>query len=350
MPQTPQLRDPLVAIENLSVDFEDRHAYSRVLHGVDIAVHRGEALGIVGESGCGKSITWLAALGLLGRNARVSGSVRLDGVELIGASEDTLSEVRGGRIAMIFQDPSSSLNPLHRIGQQLVESLGLHRQLSGAAAEKEAERLLDSVGIANARGRLRDYPHEFSGGMNQRVMIAMALAGDPDMLVADEPTTALDTTIQAQILDLLEEVRRERGMALVLISHDLGLVSEMTERVAVMYCGRLVEKLQTDRLFDRPAHPYTRGLIGALPSMDGPRQRLVAIPGTVPPPRGLPQGCAFAPRCPSARRVCTLAVPALRAIAGDRLHHSACALADDIAIAPPVLSFAGADAGMGAFR
>ncbi|MEZ2128000.1 MULTISPECIES: dipeptide ABC transporter ATP-binding protein [unclassified Sinorhizobium] len=283
----------LVEIRNLSVDFEGRRQFTRALHGIDLTLDRGEALGIVGESGCGKSITWMATLGLLGKNARVAGSARLDGEEILGADEERLNRLRGGRVAMIFQDPSSSLNPLHKIGWQLTEALRLHQNLHGEAARKEAERLIDRVGIANARQRFREYPHEFSGGMNQRVMIAMALAGNPDLLVADEPTTALDATIQAQILDLLDDLRRERGMALVLISHDLAMVSEMTERVVVMYCGRIVEDSPTADLFDNPQHPYTRGLIAALPSLDERRQRLTAIPGTVPPPSNLPPGCTF---------------------------------------------------------
>jgi peptide/nickel transport system ATP-binding protein len=310
------ISDSLVVLENFSVDFEGSHQFTRALHGIDLTIRRGEALGIVGESGCGKSIAWLAALGLLGRNARVGGSVKLDGRELVGADQDTLCEVRGGRIAMIFQDPSSSLNPLHRIGWQLGEALSLHQNLRGEAARKEAERLLERVGIANARQRLKSYPHELSGGMNQRVMIAMALAGRPDLLIADEPTTALDATIQAQILELLTEIRQEDGMALVLISHDLGMVSEMTERVAVMYCGRIVEEAPTARLFDDPAHPYTRGLIAALPDVDGPRRRMKAIPGTVPPPADLPPGCAFAPRCERADACCSHSVPQLRAVGG----------------------------------
>ncbi len=317
---------PLVQISNLSVDFSSRHNVARALHGVSLSVHRGETLGIVGESGCGKSITWMASLGLLGANARVEGSVKLNGRELLGLAEPELNAIRGGRVAMIFQDPASSLNPLHRIGWQLTEALALHRNLHGAAARKEAERLLDRVGIANASRRMGEYPHEFSGGMNQRVMIAMALAGDPELLVADEPTTALDATIQAQILDLLDDLRRERNMALVLISHDLGMVSEMTERVVVMYCGRVVEDTPTTALFAGPAHPYTRGLIAALPDLEGPRRRLIAIPGTVPPPDRLPSGCPFSPRCSLAMQTCSLAVPTLRAVGDQITHRAACML------------------------
>ncbi|OJY78603.1 MULTISPECIES: ABC transporter ATP-binding protein [unclassified Rhizobium] len=327
---------PLVDISNLCVDFSGRHHIARALHGVSLSVDRGETLGIVGESGCGKSITWMASLGLLGANARVEGSVKLDGRELLGLAEPQLNAIRGGRVAMIFQDPASSLNPLHRIGWQLTEALALHRNMHGAEARKEAERLLDRVGIANASRRLGEYPHEFSGGMNQRVMIAMALAGDPDLLVADEPTTALDATIQAQILDLLDDLRRERNMALVLISHDLGMVSEMTERVVVMYCGRVVEDTPTSKLFTNPAHPYTRGLIGALPDLEGPRRRLTAIPGTVPPPDRLPTGCPFSPRCSLMTQSCTLAVPTLRTVGGQLGHRAACMLISPSVIPPHV--------------
>ncbi|MCC2612058.1 ABC transporter ATP-binding protein [Neorhizobium sp. Rsf11] len=320
----------LMDIRGLTVEFEGRYRFTRALHGIDITLKRGEALGIVGESGCGKSITWMAVLGLLGRNARVGGSARLEGREILGADDARLSEIRGGRIAMIFQDPSSSLNPLHKIGWQLGEALRLHQGLTGAAARREAERLIDRVGIANARQRLGEYPHEFSGGMNQRVMIAMALAGNPDLLVADEPTTALDATIQAQILDLLDDLRRERNMALVLISHDLGMVAEMTERVVVMYCGRIVEDSPTADLFDNPAHPYTRGLIDAIPSIDGPRQRLLAIPGSVPPPDRLPSGCTFVPRCAVAGPECLRAVPTMIAAGTDGRHRAACVKLGDI--------------------
>jgi len=313
---------PLVAIRGLAVDFDVGHRVVRALHGVDLAVGRGEAVGLVGESGSGKSVTWLAALGLLGGRARVHGSATIEGEELLGARDSVLERVRGGRIAMIFQDPASALNPVHRVGRQITEALRLHRDLDGAAARAEARRLLDRVGIADAARRLDEYPHQLSGGMNQRVMIAMALAGEPDLLVADEPTTALDATIQAQILDLLRDLRRDGGMSMVLISHDLGVVAENSDRIAVMYAGRIVEEAPTDELFARPRHPYTSGLLAALPDLDGPRRRLVAIPGTVPEPASLPPGCAFAPRCPRAIAVCTEAVPALETVGP--AHRAAC--------------------------
>jgi peptide/nickel transport system ATP-binding protein len=303
------MAEALVSLRGLTVDFDTGKRVVRALHGIDLDVARGEAVGLVGESGCGKSITWLAALGLLVKSARIGGEVRLDGRNLVGAPVVELEHVRGRRIAMIFQDPSSSLNPVHRIGRQLGEALALHRGLDAAAAAAEARRLLDRVHIADAGRRLQDYPHELSGGMNQRVMIAMALAGQPDLLVADEPTTALDATIQAQILELLAEIRRDSGMALVLISHDLGVVAENTERVCVMYAGRIVEDAPIDTIFGSPTHPYTQGLLAALPELEGPRRPLVPIAGVVPEPSNLPAGCSFAPRCERAITDCGRAPP-----------------------------------------
>ncbi len=315
---------PLLSIRDLTVEFGGAPA----LRGINLDVHAGEAVGMVGESGCGKSVTWLAALGLLPKVARTRGSVTLQGEEMLGAPPARLDRLRGGRVAMIFQDPASSLNPVQRIGRQIAEALTLHQGMTGAVARAEAKRLLDQVGMPDARRRLDAYPHELSGGQNQRVMIAMALAGQPELLVADEPTTALDVTIQAQILDLLQELRRERNMALVLITHDLGVVAENCERVAVMYAGRIVEEAPVAQLFDEPAHPYTQGLLDALPPLYGDRAPLAAIPGSVPEPGAMPPGCAFAPRCPRARTVCTFQVPSLT-----RLHHahrSACLVAQPV--------------------
>jgi peptide/nickel transport system ATP-binding protein len=313
---------PLVQLADLRVSFAGVPA----LRGIDLTVGRGEAVGLVGESGSGKSVTWLAALGLLPAKARVTGSARLEGRELVGAPASVLDTVRGGRIAMIFQDPASALNPVIKVGRQIAEALALHTDLSGAALKAEAKRLLDLVGIPDAGRRLDAYPHEFSGGQNQRVMIAMALAGRPDLLVADEPTTALDVTIQAQILDLLRSVRREFSMALVLISHDLGVIAETCDRVAVMYAGRIVEEAAADRLFGAARHPYSRGLIGSLPPLAGPRRRLISIPGVVPDPRHLPAGCAFAPRCSVAAPACTQDDPDLDVLAAG--HRVACLRAD----------------------
>ena len=305
---------PLISIQDLRVAFNG----VPVLRGVDLSLGKGEAVGLVGESGSGKSVTWLGALGLLPRHAKVSGSVRLEGRELLGAPASELDQVRGGRIAMIFQDPASALNPVLTIRKQLCEALALHRDLQGNAVKAEARRLLDLVGIPDAGRRLEAYPHEFSGGQVQRIMIAMALAGNPDLLIADEPTTALDATIQAQILELLSTIRREMSMAMVLISHDLGVVAENCDRVAVMYAGRIVEQALSNQLFADPVHPYAQGLIGALPPLDGPRRRLTAIPGTVPDPAHMPAGCAFAPRCAMAAEACGVAAPSLASISDDR--------------------------------
>ena len=295
----------MITVRDLAVAFDGVPA----VRGIDLDVGRGDAVGLVGESGSGKSVTWLAALGLLPATARVTGSVKLGDAELLHAPPRQLDRVRGGRVAMIFQDPASALNPVHRIGAQITEALRLHRGLAGSAARAEAIRLLEQVGIPDPRRRIDIFPHEMSGGQNQRVMIAMALAGQPELLVADEPTTALDATIQAQILDLLRRLRAETGMALVLISHDLGVVADVCDRVNVMYAGRIVEQADTETLFARPAHPYTVGLLAALPDMDGPRRRLEAIPGFVPEPGSMPPGCAFAPRCGSASAACAAGTP-----------------------------------------
>ncbi|WP_138469149.1 ABC transporter ATP-binding protein [Poseidonocella sp. HB161398] len=310
---------PLLAFDGFRVGFPRGPA----VRGIDLAVGRGEALGIVGESGSGKSVTWLAALGLLGGSARISGRATFDGQDLAAMAPDRLARLRGGRIAMIFQDPMSALNPVKRVGSQVAEVLKLHRGLAGRAARAETRRLFDQVGIPDAARRTELYPHELSGGQNQRVAIAMALAGHPDLLVADEPTTALDVTIQAQILTLLDDLRRDLGMALVLISHDLSVVGELCDRIAVCYAGRIVETAPVAQLLRAPAHPYTQGLIGAAPRFGA--RALVPIPGQVPEPWNMPPGCAFAPRCLHARADCAAAEPPLVPV-GDPGHLSACLL------------------------
>lgn len=309
----------MLRIRDLKVSFDNGTHLVPVLHGVDMEVRRGETLGVVGESGCGKSVTWMAVMQLLGKRARIEGEITLGGKNIANLPEKAMTGIRGNRIAMIFQDPSSSLNPVKTIGSQLMETVTLHQGLKGHAARAEAIRLLDKVRIPSADQRMRSWPHELSGGMNQRVMIAMALAGQPELLVADEPTTALDVTIQAQILDLLEELQRDTGMGLVVISHDLGVIAQVCDRVMVMYAGRVVEKAQANRLFNNAAHPYTQGLIGALPDLDGPIKRLVAIPGTVPSPMAMPSGCSFAPRCSHRMQRCDLEQPRLVAWQDDHL-------------------------------
>ncbi|MDQ7249326.1 ABC transporter ATP-binding protein [Dongia sedimenti] len=286
---------------------------------VSLEVHRGETLCLVGESGCGKSLTCLATLGLLpGALGVESGDIRLFDVPVQGASEATLNRIRGGRAAMIFQDPTVSLNPVQRVGRQITEAIRIHEPAVGrGAAERRAIELLDRVGIVEPARRMRSYPHELSGGMCQRVMIAMALACNPELLIADEPTTALDVTIQAQILALLKELQRATGMALLLVTHDLGVVAETADRVAVMYAGRLVETAPVDALFERPRHPYTRALLEcrtrARPEAGGRNTRLPTIEGTVPDPARRPAGCAFAPRCECAQARCRVEEPRLAA-------------------------------------
>ncbi|MEK2492323.1 ABC transporter ATP-binding protein [Kitasatospora purpeofusca] len=339
---------PLLSVRDLRVDFTGPRGADPVpaVRGVDLTLHRGETLGIVGESGSGKSVTALAVLGLLPGTARVRGSVRLDDRELIGLPGRELAAVRGRRIAMVFQDPLSAFTPVYRIGDQLVEALRIHRSgLDRAAARKRAAELLDLVGIPAPDRALDSFPHEFSGGMRQRAMIAMAVANDPDVLLADEPTTALDVTIQAQVLDVLRTARRETGAALVLVSHDLGVIAGMADRVAVMYAGRVVETAGVDELFAAPRHPYTLGLVGAVPRLDGNRGPLVPIPGTPAPMAELPPGCPFAARCPLVEDRCRTAEPPLTGDGaadagtgagadgptGPTVHLAACVRADELA-------------------
>ncbi len=268
--------------------------------GVSFTLEPGRTLALVGESGCGKSLTSLAILRLVPEPGRVdAGSVvRLDGRELTSLRENELRKVRGRQVGMIFQDPMTSLNPVYTVGAQIVEGIRTHLPLSRREAKDRAVALLEEVGIPDAAGRFDAYPHQLSGGMRQRVMIAIALSAEPKVLIADEPTTALDVTVQAQILELLDRLRASRGMAVLLITHDLGIVAGRADRVAVMYAGQIVEEAPTAELFARPSHPYTQGLFASVPRITGPRQRLMPIRGTVPPPAAWPRGCRFQPRCP----------------------------------------------------
>ncbi|GGQ53501.1 ABC transporter ATP-binding protein [Kitasatospora griseola] len=320
---------PLLAVRNLTVDFGDHPA----VRGVDLDLRRGETLGLVGESGSGKSVTALAVLGLLPAAARIGGSVRLDGEELVGLPARQLAEIRGRRIAMVFQDPLSAFTPVYRIGDQIAEAVRVHQNVGKAAARSRAADLLDLVGIPDPARALDAFPHEFSGGMRQRAMIAMAVANDPDILLADEPTTALDVTIQAQVLDVLRTAQRETGAALVLVSHDLGVIAGSADRVAVMYAGRIVETAPVDELFTAPRHAYTLGLIGAVPRLDGRGGPLVPIPGRPPAAGELHgPGCPFAERCPLVEDRCRTAEPQL---AGDGDHLAACVRADHLAATRP---------------
>jgi peptide/nickel transport system ATP-binding protein len=288
----------VLEVRGLRTSFATRSGLVNAVTGVDLRVERGEVLGLVGESGCGKSVTMLSVLGLINPPGRIeSGQILFGGEDLRGASDARLREIRGDRIAMIFQQPTSALNPVMDVGRQVGEVLEVHRAMKRSAARARALELLRMVGVPDPERRLKSYPHEISGGMAQRVMIAMALACEPELLIADEPTTALDVTIQAQILDLMRNLQRELGTAIVLITHDLGVVAEMCDRVAVMYAGEIVEQTDVRGLFANPRHPYTRGLIGAVPVPGEIRDELATIPGSVPNLIELPPACRFAPRC-----------------------------------------------------
>ncbi|WP_396903802.1 ABC transporter ATP-binding protein [Mycolicibacterium phlei] len=289
----------LLTVRDLRVGFRTDDGLVRAVDGVSFDVRAGEVLAIVGESGSGKSVTAQTITGLTrAPNATITGSVRYRGQELVDLDDAGLRAVRGEQIAMVFQDPMSSLNPVYRVGDQIVEMIRAHRDVSRAEARERAVELLRSVGIAQPESRIRDYPHQFSGGMRQRVMIAMALALEPAVLIADEPTTALDVTVQAQILRLLARLNRERDLAVIMITHDLGVVAELADRVLVMYAGQVVENGTLDDIFYRPQHPYTAGLLGSLTRLDEPRgRRLPQIPGQPPSLLTPPQGCRFAPRC-----------------------------------------------------
>jgi peptide/nickel transport system ATP-binding protein/oligopeptide transport system ATP-binding protein len=299
--------EPILSVRDLRAWFFTDQGIAKAVDGVSFDVRAGETLGIVGESGCGKTVTSLAVLGLLPQPpAKImeGSSVRLGSEELVGAPEARLRALRGNQISMIFQEPMSSLNPVYTVGDQIAETLRLHRGMDRAAARAAAVALLDEVGISDPSRRVDEYPHQLSGGMRQRVMIAMAISCAPKLLIADEPTTALDVTIQAQILELLAELRRTHGMAVLLITHDLGVVAEVCDRVVVMYAGQVVETGSVEDIFARPAHPYTRGLLGSLPSIEARGRRLVSIPGTVPSPLHWPDGCRFRARCSLAASGC----------------------------------------------
>ncbi len=289
---------PLLEVKDLHVRLHTQRGPAEAVRGIDFMLERGETMGLVGESGCGKSITVQSLMGLLPSSAQVTGSIRFDGAELVGRSEREMCKIRGNRIGMIFQEPMTALNPLHTIARQVGEPLRLHRGVSASAARQQALALLTRVGIPDAASRLDAYPHQFSGGQRQRIGIAMALACGPDLLIADEPTTALDVTVQKQILDLIKELVAERGMALILISHDLGVIAQSASKMLVMYGGSAVESGPTATVFAARLHPYTQGLFRARPVLGAPRgRRLATIPGSVPELVDLPPGCPFAGRC-----------------------------------------------------
>ena len=309
---------PLLRVRDLAVEFHTAEGTVRAVKGVDFTVERGRTLGIVGESGSGKSVTSLAVMGLH-RGATVTGSARLDGTELIGTPDERLRTLRGRRMAMVFQDALTALHPYFTVGDQIAEGIRAHFPVTRSEARDRALRLVEEVGIADAGARLDAYPHQLSGGMRQRVMIAIALAAEPEILVADEPTTALDVTVQAQILEVLDRLRASRGMAVLLITHDLGIVAGRADRVAVMYAGQIVEEASTASLFANPSHPYTQGLFASVPRITGPVGRLTPIGGSVPPPTAWPSGCRFRPRCPKAFDKSELEPPLLPVGPGHRM-------------------------------
>jgi peptide/nickel transport system ATP-binding protein len=308
---------PLIEIQGLRVLFHgDDGRTTHAVDAVDLSVARGATLGLVGESGCGKSVTSLAIMGLLSKqSADVSGAIRFDGFDLLEASDQMLRDLRGDRLAMIFQEPMTSLNPSLTIGDQIIETILRHRGGSRRSARMRAIELLRRVHIPSPERRIDDYPHKLSGGMRQRVMIAMALACDPKLLIADEPTTALDVTLQAQILDLMRELKAASGAAIILITHDLGVVAEVCDEVAVMYAGEIVERAQVDALFASPEHPYTVGLLGSIPRLDHRAEHLATIEGMVPNMANPPTGCRFAARCPFVADACRKAPPPLVEVA-----------------------------------
>jgi oligopeptide/dipeptide ABC transporter ATP-binding protein len=321
--------EALLDVRDLRTSFVTDDGIVGAVDGVSFRLEAGKTLGIVGESGCGKSVTNLTIMGLNPKTARVSGEALFRGEDLLKASPRRLREIRGDEITMIFQDPMTSLNPVHRIGNQLVEAVLLHRDVSHAQARARAVEALKEVGIPQAARRLDDYPHQFSGGMRQRVMIAMALINNPAVLIADEPTTALDVTTQAQILSLMAKLQADHGTAIIMITHDLGVVAEIADDIVVMYAARVIEYGDVSDLFERPQHPYTWGLLGSLPRLGAEIERLVQIPGQPPSLLAPPKGCRFNPRCPYAFQRCREEDPRLMKIAGAANHLQACFLDED---------------------
>jgi len=314
------MTEPVLEIRNLVTEFKTPNGVIRAVDGISLKVERGKTLGIVGESGCGKSMLSLSVMGLVpppGKNA--GGEVIFEGQDLLKLSADEMRRLRGNRIAMIFQEPMTSLNPVHTIGYQLVEAIQAHHKKPYKEMREEAIEALRKVRIPAPERRFDEYPHQLSGGMRQRVMIAMALVCKPILLIADEPTTALDVTIQAQILNLLRELQQETNMAIILITHDLGVVAQVADDVAVMYAGKVAERASVNAIFKDPQHPYTIGLMGSMPRMDEDVDRLVAISGVVPPPFRLPSGCRFNPRCPFSDEECTATLPALHELQANHL-------------------------------
>ncbi|MBR7826807.1 ABC transporter ATP-binding protein [Actinospica sp. MGRD01-02] len=348
MTQSATTTDTVLSVRDLTVDFPTGDGVVHAVRGVSYDLRPGEVLGIVGESGSGKSVTSMAVMGLLPKTARTSGSVRFRDEELLGLTDKEMTRVRGSKIAMIFQDPMTSLNPVYKIGFQLAEAVLAHNDVSKQAANKRAIELLEMVNIPQPDRRVEQYPHEFSGGMRQRVVIAIAMANNPDVIIADEPTTALDVTVQAQVLESLRAAQRETGAAMVLITHDLGVVAGQADRVLVMYAGKPVEIGTVEDIYYNPRMPYTLGLLGSLPRLDKrDQQRLTPIHGSPPSLVNLPPGCPFTPRCPLAAAVCQAREPDLEPVdgsgftaAGLRIHLSACHFKEQVARHDPADLFA----------
>ena len=310
------LQTPVLQVENLELWFDNDYDSVKILNGISFEVHQGETLGIVGESGCGKSMTSLAVMRLIQTPpGRISGTIKLHGTNLLKLKKKEMQKTRGNKMSMVFQEPMTSLNPVYSIGEQLMECFRVHQGLSRQQAYKKSVEMLKLVRIPLPEQRMKELPYQLSGGMRQRVMIAMALACRPELLIADEPTTALDVTIQAQILDLMRQLQQEMNTAIMFITHDLGVVSEMCDRVLVLYCGEVMEQANVDDIFEDPQHPYTQGLLSTLPKF-GQRGDLPTIPGTVPPSGQFPAGCVFAPRCPYATEQCHAEKPALADLGG----------------------------------
>ena len=319
---------PILEVRDLAIDIDTRYGKARIVDAISFQLAKGEALGVVGESGCGKSLTMMSLLSLLPRKISISGGeAQFEGRDLLTLEGEELRKVRGGRIGFIFQDPMTSFNPVMRIGDQLMEPLIHHRGMSKAAARKRAGELLRLVGIPGAEDRLDNYPHQLSGGMRQRVMIAMGLACEPPLLIADEPTTALDVTIQSQIVELVKELRTRLGMSVIWITHDLALIAGLVDRIIVLYAGTIVEEAPVDALYVSPQHPYTIGLLASLPRLttDGAGEKyLPSIGGTPPEPGRKPPGCPFAPRCSRKMTICEEKIPRLEALSSDKAHRVAC--------------------------
>jgi peptide/nickel transport system ATP-binding protein len=320
--------EPLLSVEDLRVSFRTDDGVVHAVDGISYTVQAGRTLGIVGESGSGKTVSSLTTLGLTrSRSSRIEGRIMFEGQDLVAMSDDHLRGIRGNDMSMIFQDPLSALHPFYKVGWQLVEAMQAHRSISRSAARTRAAELLELVGIPDPKRRVEQFPHEFSGGMRQRAMIAMALANEPKLLIADEPTTALDVTVQAQILALLGDLQKRLGTAIIIITHDLGVVAEIADEIAVMYAGRIVERGTTEEIFSAPQHPYTWGLLKSIPRLDNPRdEELVPISGRPPSLINRPSGCHFHPRCPYAQEAHKRVDPRLEPISGDDGHSVACLL------------------------